>query len=249
MSPDLVHSIKEGKCVRTIYVTAGDGGINFKYWQSREQGSEAAYNSMLGKDYKWDQSIVKLSNAHFVVVASPRDNPSISLVFMRLPDGNLRGEGFGQSHHESLAHLLDGSVSATHSVDGQSAYTSPELVKSLTSLVRTFKPTEISTQSNFAGSKFPDHSDHRAVSRYVSQVHDIYQKEQSKDNVIVPIKFYLGYPVHELFANVSSEDLAPKEAAFLAYSKFDAGVCQSELDCLHTPTYGSYLTRQYQHPY
>lgn len=249
MSPDLLHSVAAGDCVRTVYITAGDSGNNFNYWQSREQGSEAAYSNMLGKNYTWEQRIIKLEDSRFVTIASPQDNSNISLIFMRLPDGNLRGEGFGRSHHESLARLASGSLVAVHSVDGQSVYTSYELTKTLTSLARTFNTTEIRTQSSSSGSIFPDHSDHKTVSYYAKQARDHYEKEQARYNITVPIKFYRGYPIHELADNITPEDLAAKEAAFLAYSKFDGGVCSSAQDCNNTSTYGSYLSRQYQSPY
>ncbi len=246
MSPDLLRSVKEGNCLRTIYMTAGDAGSNFKYVLSREQGSEAAYNSMLGKDYVWDQQIVKLNDNRLVTIASPRGDSKISLIFMRLPDGNLRGEGFDSSRHESLAHLADGRLDKMRTVDNQSVYSSAELVKTLTTLTRTFKPTELRTQSSFAGSEFPDHSDHRAVSYFAKQAHGIYQKEEA---ISLPIKFYLGYPIHALSDNVTPDELAAKVAAFLAYAKFDSGVCDSQLKCRQSPTYGSYLARQYNNPY
>jgi len=47
---------------------------------------------------------------------------------MHLPDGNLNGQGFSSSHNESLARLEAGQVKTLHSVDGQSTYTSQELV-------------------------------------------------------------------------------------------------------------------------
>jgi len=43
--------------------------------------------------------------------------------------------------------------------------------------------------------------------------------------------------------------LQTKEAVFLAYAKFDNSVCQSPQQCEQTPTYGSYLKRQYLNPY
>ncbi len=249
MNPDLLHALAAGDCVRTVYITAGDSGNNSKYWQSREQGSQAAYSSMLGKNYTWEQQIIKLGNNRFITIASPKGNTKISLIFMRLPDGNLRGEGFGPSNHESLSRLAASNIEKMVAVDDQSSYTSDSLIKTLSSLARTYKPTEIRTQSDYDGSEFPDHSDHRTVSFYAKQVHSRYQKEQRKTSIGVPIKFYLGYPIHSLEDNVSPDDLAAKEAAFLAYSKFDDSVCRSSEDCRYTSTYGSYLPRQYQSPY
>lgn len=43
LSPDLLHNIQAGRCVRTVFVTAGDSGAGAGYWQGREAGSKAAY--------------------------------------------------------------------------------------------------------------------------------------------------------------------------------------------------------------
>jgi hypothetical protein len=67
--------------------------------------------------------------------------------------------------------------------------------------------------------------------------------------VTIPLKFYTGYPSHQFPSNVSGTDLATKEAVFLAYAAYDGGVCHTIAQCLQTPTYGSYLSRQYQEPY
>src|SRR4051812_43618475 len=46
LSPDLVHAVQGGWCVRTVVVTAGDAGRGAAYWQNREQGPKAAYAQM-----------------------------------------------------------------------------------------------------------------------------------------------------------------------------------------------------------
>src|SRR5882757_7338193 len=48
LSPDLLHAVQAGRCVRTVFVTAGDAGAGPGYWQDREAGSKAAYIQMTG---------------------------------------------------------------------------------------------------------------------------------------------------------------------------------------------------------
>jgi hypothetical protein len=60
------------------------------------------------------------------------------------------------------------------------------------------------------------------------------------------VSYYVGYPIHGYDANISGTDLEQKESAFLAYAAHDGGVCQTMAHCQEVPTYGSYLTRQYQ---
>jgi LmbE family N-acetylglucosaminyl deacetylase len=249
MNPDLLNELEAGDCVRTIYVTAGDAGSSKSYWLSREQGSEAAYASMLGIKGIWIQRIVELSNHEFISVANPQGNTKVSLIFMRLPDGNLKGNGFSDSHFESLAKLEAGQISTMNAIDGQSTYTLNQLSSALTTLMHLYQPAEIHTQSNYVSATFPDHSDHMAVGRLVQGSYNRYETEQYDNVVIIPLMFYTGYPIHGFPANVSGANLAAKEAAFLSYAKFDSGVCQSISKCLQTPTYEAYLTRQYQELY
>jgi hypothetical protein len=59
MNPDLLHDISAGHCIRTIYITAGDAGSGQLYWLSRQQGSEAAYSSMIGSHDIWIERIIE----------------------------------------------------------------------------------------------------------------------------------------------------------------------------------------------
>jgi LmbE family N-acetylglucosaminyl deacetylase len=246
MNPDIMHAIKEGRCVRTVYITAGDAGSGEYYWLRREQGSEAAYSQMSGASTVWVQRIVKLSNNSYITVANPRGDTTISLIFMHLPDGNINGNGFAASGHESLQRLESGSISLIHTVDYQSVYSSSQLIAALTDLLYTYNPTDIRTQANFVSKQYPDHSDHMAVGRYVKAAYVLYEKEQFDNQITIPLSFYIGYPVHGMPGNVSGADLAAKEAIFFQYAKFDGAVCNNMDQCNKTSSYGFYLTRQYQ---
>lgn len=249
-SPDLLNDIKAGHCIRTVYVTAGDAGTGDFYWLSREQGSEAAYSEMLGgTDQVWVKRILELSSHEFVTVANPRGNSNVSLIFMQLPDGNLKGEGFRADSYQSLTKLDSGSIKSVTSVDKQSTYSQTDLVGALTELMHIYQPEEIHTQSNFVSKAFPDHSDHMAVGRFVQKSYKQYESEQFEDQVTIPIKYYLGYSARGFPENISGTSLTQKEAAWFAYGVFDGGVCHSVADCNHTPTYGSYLKRQYTAAY
>lgn len=249
MNPTLLHDIKAGRCVRTVYLTAGDGGNGHYYWLGREQGSEAAYSSMLGYKGIWVDRIVELGPHTYATIANPKGNSKVSLIFMHLPDGNMKGEGFPSSHDESLAKLDAGKLSQMHSVDSQSTYTAAQLQASLAELMHLYLPAEIRTQANFVSTKYPDHSDHMAVGRFVKRAYVQYEREQYAGLVNIPLQFYIGYPIHERPTNVADGDLQAKESAFLAYANFDRGVCHTVQQCSQNPAYGAYLPRQYQNNY
>jgi LmbE family N-acetylglucosaminyl deacetylase len=249
MSPDLIHDISAGHCIRTIYMTAGDAGASKFYWLGRQQGSEMAYSKMLGSSEIWVERILQVGENEYVTVANPRGNQRISLIFMYLPDGNLKGQGFASTRNESLERLDSNRISSVQSVYSGSSYSSPQLTAVLTELMHAYQPTEIRTQSNFPGSIYPDHSDHRAVGRFVTKAYNDYVQQRFEGRPEVPLKYYLGYPGHERLPNVAGSDLDLKESTFLEYSNFDGGVCHSLGQCLHDPAYGAYLVRQYQNNY
>lgn len=45
-SPDLLHDVQAHRCVRAVFVTAGDAGRDSAYWTGRETGARAAYAQM-----------------------------------------------------------------------------------------------------------------------------------------------------------------------------------------------------------
>jgi LmbE family N-acetylglucosaminyl deacetylase len=245
MNPDLQHAIDEGHCVRTVYLTAGDGGHDKFYWLSREQGSEAAYDTMIGAKKGWLQQTVQLPGRQFMTVASPIANSKVSLLFLHLPDGNLTGRGFSGSRFESLQHLLEDPTARMHTVDRQSTYTSDELRDSLQAIMQIYQPAQIHTQATAGSDNYPDHSDHMAASQFAQKAYDAYLQAQYDNQVAIPFARYIGYPVRDMPANVAGDDLSHKQAAFFAYARFDGAVCYSMRDCSNTPTYWSYLERQY----
>lgn len=245
MNPDIQRDIAAGHCVRTIYVTAGDAGSNHFFWLGREQGSESAYSKMIGKDAIWIQHVVKLADNQYVTVANPKGNTKISLVFMRLPDGNIHGQGFGASRHESLQKLTQKQIPNIHSIYGDSTYSVEELASALTEFMFIYQPAVIRTQATLVSNEYPDHSDHMSVSRLTERAYGLYEASRYSNSVTIPILRYIGYPIHASPENVSSDDLETKTAAFLSYAKHDGSVCQSVDLCASNAAYGSYLRRQY----
>ncbi|MEK7059261.1 MAG: PIG-L family deacetylase, partial [Patescibacteria group bacterium] len=249
MNPDLLHSVKAGSCVRSVYLTAGDAGADAPYWLSRENGSEAAYSSMIGVPSLWIQQIVRLPSGQFVTIDSPKGNDRVSLIFMHLPDGNVGGEGFGASNHGSLDSLEMGRLARLQTVDHQSSYNSRQLLAALVALMRTYRPAELRTQSDYVTAQAQDHSDHRATGRLAARAFKDYEAQQQPGYEGVPISYYMGYPIHQLEPNLFEQDYQDKLVAFMAYAAYDGGVCRSIEQCLYNPAYGAYLSRQYTNPY
>src|SRR5579864_7383054 len=92
LSPHLLHDIQAGRTVRTVFLTAGDSGADADYWRGREAGIKAAYAQMSGVADAWTQSDAGIAE-HPIPIFTLTAYPSVSLAFMRLPDGNNDGSG------------------------------------------------------------------------------------------------------------------------------------------------------------
>jgi LmbE family N-acetylglucosaminyl deacetylase len=243
MGPDLLHSIQQGDCVRTMYLTAGDAGNTKFYWLGRERGSEAAYAVLGGMPDIWTTTTVKLDGHKFVSVAAPDADPRLSLIFMHLPDGKPDGQGFESSGFESLAKLASGEQSTIQSVDAQSIYAKAGLIRALQVLMETYQPAEVRTQRPDNPSlAYSDHSDHMTVGQLATAAFKAYQKKHEAAR----LAYYTGYPIRELPANVEGDDLAIKEQAFFTYAQYDGAVCGTVDVCMASGDYGDYLQRQYR---
>ena len=95
LSPDLIHAIQAGRNVRTVYLTSGDSGLHASYWQNRESGVRAAYAEMAAVANSWTQSDAGVAG-HPIPVFTLANEQNVSLAFMRLPDGDVKGSGLRQ---------------------------------------------------------------------------------------------------------------------------------------------------------
>jgi LmbE family N-acetylglucosaminyl deacetylase len=236
LSPDLRHAIQSGRDVRTIFITAGDGGSDATYWQGREAGSRAAYAQICGVTNSWTQSDAGIAG-HPIPVFTLTGCPLVTLAFVRLPDGNTDGSGFASTNRESLQKLWTGTLSTINAVDGSSSYTKATLTNVLTSLMTSFQPNAVNMQDYIGTFGNGDHSDHYA-SAYFAQA--------ALQQYTTPYSFtgYEGYHTSSRDANVTGDDLTAKKNAFYAYGQYDTRVCNSDSSCTRTG-YEQWLQRQY----
>jgi LmbE family N-acetylglucosaminyl deacetylase len=237
LNPDLIHAIQNGRCVRTVFVTAGDDGQGQSYWSSREKGAEAAYSEMAGVANTWTQSDAGVAG-HPIPVMTLSTDPNISLVFMRLPDGNIDGSGFASQGFESLQKLYTGDIPQMTADDGSSSYTLGTLISTLSSLVTSFAPNAIWTQ-DYAGSYGDgDHSDHHTVAYLTREVSRAWTTSTHT------LTGYMGYASQGQPPNVTGSNLTAKEDTWFTYAPFDYEVCQDVTSCQQT-SYWGWLNAQY----
>jgi len=120
-NPMILQRVKAGGCLRTVYVLAGDAGDSDAYWRDREEGVKAAYAQMLGVSDSWSSANAGIPG-HPFPIATLNPAPNVSLVFMRLPDGAIDGDGFPRNDYESLQKLYAQAITEIYAVDGSSYY-------------------------------------------------------------------------------------------------------------------------------
>jgi LmbE family N-acetylglucosaminyl deacetylase len=232
LSPHLIHDIRNGRCVRTVFVTAGDAGKGLPYAKSRENGARSAYAQMAGVKSAWTISDAQIPD-YPIPIYTLRGHSKISLVFLRLPDGDFDGGGWSKNDYQSLQKLLWDTIHEIRAIDGSNSFTKTSLQSSLLKLIKDYRPDTLRTQDiNFV---VWDHSDHRAVASLIGGANMRY----TAPHTFISYRDYI-----DLFyaQNIFGSDLVAKENAFRAYARHDCLIgCYT---CFFNP-YFYWLKRQY----
>lgn len=240
-NPTMLRAIQAGECVRTVFVTGGDAGKGLEYATTREQGILAAYDVLRGLTGPWTAEQITLYSGMPITRYTPADNPNISVTFLRLPDGNLKGEGFEATGWESLERLYAETIGSMHTIDTQVKVTEATLQASLQELIAAYVPASIITlvpgDSRFSKH---DHSDHSTVGLLM---------RTAWQNSGVPaeaVKYATGYGNKRQPINVSGPELDLKLLAFWTYAQHDSvSACASPQACLELEPFGRSLEREY----
>lgn len=240
-NPTISEAIAAGDCVRTVFLTAGDAGRGIDYTRSRELGILRAYNVMRGSEGLWDETEVTLDAGMRVDRLTPQGDPRLSVLFVRLPDGNITDGGFEATGYATLSKLLSGSIDSLAPIDGGPALSSAQLSASLTELAQAYRPsltlTHIPRGSAFAPG---DHPDHSVVGTLVR-------------DAIGPVadagpglRYFVGYPSEDLPRNVEGAALDTKVEIYRVYTQQDDVIrCADRHACLKTRKFGEWLQRSY----
>ena len=238
LNPDIQNDIHAGRCVITVYLTAGDAGLSTTYWQNRENGEKASYSIMSSALNLWTQQDAGIT-AHPIPVFTLTTAPNRSLIFLRLPDGNNDGLGFASTNYQTLQKLWQGNIPTITAINNSSSYTKQDLINTLLKLMNTYKPDIIRTQ-NFVDSynSAVDHSDHYTTAYLTQAASQVY----STSHILIG---YYDYEIDSKPQNIFVTDVTAKENTFISYAKYDPNVCQTLSACLADPRYGGWFLREY----
>jgi LmbE family N-acetylglucosaminyl deacetylase len=241
-SPDILRDVRSNHCVRTVFVTAGDAGKAASYWEGREAGAEVAYALMAGVSNSWTGSQIEV-DGHAMRLEVLDGQPGVSIVYMRLPDGGIAGNGFPLYGEQSLRKLWNGgnagtpAISSIEAVDDSASYGYQDLIDTLAELMDSFEARQVATQNYLQSYPGPDHPDHVYTGYFARKAHQQYADAHR-------LSGYMDYETSVLPENVSGSLLSAKQQAFYEYGKHDSEACVSQASCTGT-SYEKWLLRQY----
>lgn len=210
-NPDVMKLVRADECFRTIYTSAGDSGYSETYWSKREGGIEASYAWMAGVPNAWTTDRFVTGSGQSIKVRTLNGRPNVSLVYMRLPDGEPEGTGTELYGYESISRLLEGDIDVIHAIDGSAAYTSATLRNALIDLINAAQPDHLKTMDYIhAIGSDSDNYDHHATALYAQDASRYASRGHS-------LTGYEGYPTENKAQNVFGTELADKTTAYDTY--------------------------------
>jgi len=236
MNPDIANDIRAGKCVATIFLTAGDAGLGTSYWTEREAGPRAAYAYMAGVNNNWNNQSLGAGGKNVVMMNLLASN-KLDLIYLRLPDGRPDGSGYLENNSESMRKLWSGQIANIHTLDGTNTYTSQQLIDTLAGILNAYHPDTLRSQNYSGVWDGLDHNDHFTGANFAKSGYDKYASGNK-------LSGYWGYQSSDMPLNVSGDVFLDKMNTFLAYADHDYPVCQTASDCMNNEV-GNWLQRQY----
>ncbi|GAM18669.1 hypothetical protein SAMD00019534_018440 [Acytostelium subglobosum LB1] len=242
IDPAITDVLRSGGCVTTIFMTSGSFN-DFAYMETRESASLAAYQEILGSSSSWMLYINELVVGGGTVSITTRRsilNPKLTIVYMRLPQGNVRPTGAGDA---PLADMFDlgqtvSSLSYTQCVDGPANdYSKATTVSTLTTLIDGFGATQVNTLNPDTVPYF-EHPDHIYAARFA-------RLALRAVTANVPVAYHETYPSATTSPNVLPTKLQTKRDVNAAYFNIDGGYMSADGATFSEATYnGHWMARR-----
>lgn len=243
MNPDLMHALRSGAAVVTVYLAAGEAdGRNAPrgtpgyhglpadhaaYAAARIDGVLAAYAYMATGDRcaPWHRALLPAAGGLTAETATLRAAPHVRLVFLSLAkrDGTGRSMGFGELWNGSAARQSVLVPTGSLLPAGQSR-TREQVVQTLAGLLTAWAPTVLrvmdpfpdSTLDRATGKREPrDHPDHAPAAHYALAALDTLRGTPQEPRCTVV--GYRGYGNRDWAANLGEADLAEKKRVLSVY--------------------------------
>ncbi|MBT2399566.1 PIG-L family deacetylase [Streptomyces sp. ISL-100] len=259
MNPDLSQSIRTGKRLTSVYLTAGEadgvnsfrGGANEgvplpapdkeRYAEARQNGIRAAYAEMATGDRTspWQRSAIRTDGGGWAELDTLKARPEVSLVWLQLHEA---GASAANRPH-SLHGLWDGQVAALESelssdtpVTENFSYTKEQVVQTISGLLKRFQPTFVRMLDPTNGREstprmLPDHQDHMYGARFAQLALTEYGRTGGHPHFT--IQNYLGYLNGSLPHVLGPEAVREKLDTLKTYAwtEYPNNYCDAEAGC------------------
>ncbi|MFJ4478385.1 PIG-L family deacetylase [Streptomyces xanthochromogenes] len=221
MNPDTGQSLRSGRPITSVYVTAGEAdGVNSPpvskgtprpradraaYSEARQNGIRGAYSQMATGDRggKWTRASLPTAGGGTAEVDTLDARPDIHLVWLQLRESETI---LGNQPH-SLRGLWNGQTGTLTSqmASGSPArpftYTKDQLVTTLAGLMERYRPTHVRTMDPTPSrdgkpQKIIDHQDHIFSARFAQAALQEYAR--SADHPDFSVQTYFGYNTSHL---------------------------------------------------
>lgn len=241
MGDRVLPIVRSGNPTTFVYLSAGGANRVGDYWRAREQGALASTRFAFGQ---WPALSHAAPTCNSVEIGShtiQRCSVATSTAyFLRLPDGNLQGQGFPRTQLQSLRKLMRDSLGSIEAVDSSTMYRDwADLASTVATIIRGAARTDIRLHSMDPDTVANpgDHSDH-----YVAGL--------LADSLARAggwtLTLYTGYAIQSKPENLSSESFAAKAGLFMAYdSRRLAGDSTWSAYARFPRMYSAFLTRTY----
>lgn len=209
-------NVQRHRKVVFIILTAGQGDYaSDTWWKAREQG--CLNSARTACDLKADQLPApvysKVTVRQHQLVASYYRNTVV--YFLRLPDGGVRGQGYGVCNYQSLTKLRAGQGGPISSLDGRTQYRSwADLTNTVRDIIRReTRPSWtlwVNSPNPDEHANPVDHPDHLSAGHVADAA--------TRD---IPCRrlLYTGYSNARRPANLNAEQTANQTALFAAYCR------------------------------
>lgn len=214
MNPNVSWELsnKENKVV-FIYTTGNDAGGDKAFWMANEEAAISSVcfgiSDLLYLD--GEREIVNINNH----VLHRWCGGNAVCYFLRLPDGNVTGNGFSSQGYQSLQKLYRRQISSIKPLDGSTLYHGwQDFVNTLQGIIDNevdgFSSVKINHPETNKTINPGDHSDHRTTGIAVQAI----PKYNQYNNFS-----YIGYNLRNYPVDLWGEDLFWKIAQFAVYDK------------------------------
>ena len=246
MNPSAFQDVLDGASKTVfVHVTAGDAGLgtgqgNRKrpYYLARENGAQEAVRFMADTDHEPSvrNESSAMVNAHRIFRIAYRNTVSY---FLRVPDGNIKGEGFADTGFQSLLRLHTGAIAKMTAVDGSTEYRGwGDLVRTVRAIVDAERGRASLVQINVAETDQAinpdDHADHLMTAQAAL--------DAVKDMACVRRVSYVDYASAKLPENLNAQQRDMESSVFAVtlagVQAFDHSTSWRHYD-------GSYVGRNY----